>query len=212
MSTMADYTQQEVEKMMVAPMLVSMYVMGASVSGPIGLVKEMMAGVETAVKIGKASEPGSLLNGLFSEENMKAQQDKMQQGTKESTQGAQNMEQAQAKMLADLQLAVGIVAMKGSPEELATYKQLLVQSAENVANAAKEGGFMGIGGVVVNDAEKQAIAAITAALDAPAAPDAVTAALSAEAAAAQAPAAEIPAAETPAAEAAAPVSETPPPA
>jgi hypothetical protein len=209
MSTMADYTQQEIEKMMVAPMLVSMYVMGASVSGPIGLVKEMMAGVETAVKVGKASEPGSLLNGLFSEENMKAQQDKMQQGTKESTQGAQNMDEAKAKMLADLQLAVGIVAQKGSPEELTAYKQLMVQAAENVANAAKEGGFMGIGGVVVNDAEKQAIAEITAALDVPAAPEAIAAALSAEAAAAQAPAAETSAAETPA-ETAAPASDAPP--
>ncbi|MDL1898398.1 hypothetical protein FBQ82_19300 [Anaerolineae bacterium CFX7] len=172
MSTMADYTQDEIEKLMVAPMLVSMYVMGASVSGPIGLVKEMMAGVETAVKIGKASEPGSLFNGLFSEENMKAQQDKMQQGTKESTQGAQNMDEAKAKMRADLQAAVGIVAAKGSPEELAAYKQMMLQAAENVANAAKEGGFMGIGGVVVNDAEKQAITEISAALDNPTMPSA----------------------------------------
>ncbi len=172
MSAIADYTQDEIEKMMVAPMLVSMYVMGASVSGPIGLVKEMMAGVETAVKIGKAAAPGSLLSDLFSEENMKAQQDKMQQGTKESTQGAQNMDEAKAKMRADLQAAVGIVAAKGSPEELAAYKQMMLQAAENVANAAKEGGFMGIGGVVVNDAEKQAIAEISTALDNPTAPDA----------------------------------------
>jgi hypothetical protein len=64
-------------------------------------------------------------------------------------------------------LAVGIVAAKGSPEELATYKQLMVQAAQNVANAAKEGGFMGIGGVVVSDAEKQALGEITAALDNP---------------------------------------------
>lgn len=190
MSTMTDYTQEEIEKMMVAPMLVSMYVMGASVSGPIGLVKEMMAGVETAVKVGKASEPGSLLNQMFSEENMKAQQDKMQQGTKESTQGAQNMDEAQSKMLADLQAAVGIVAAKGSPEELATYKQLLVQSAENVANAAKEGGFMGIGGVVVSDAEKKALAEITAALDNPILPSAQPAAAEQAAPAADAAPAE----------------------
>lgn len=170
MSTLANYTQAEIEKMMVAPMLVSMYIMGASVSGPIGLVKEMMAGVETAITAGKAAEPGSLLHDLFSEENMKAQQDKMQQGTKESTQGAQSMDEAQAKMLADLQAAVGIVAAKGSPEELATYKQLLTQGATNVANAAKEGGFMGIGGVVVNDAEKKALADLVAALDNPTAP------------------------------------------
>ncbi len=170
MSTLANYTQAEIEKMMVAPMLVSMYIMGASVSGPIGLVKEMMAGVETAITMGKAAEPGSLLHDLFSEENMKAQQDKMQQGTKESTQGAQSMDEAQAKMLADLQAAVGIVAAKGSPEELATYKQLLTQGATNVANAAKEGGFMGIGGVVVNDAEKKALAELVAALDNPTTP------------------------------------------
>ena len=48
MSAIADYTQDQVEKMMAAPMLVSMYVMGSSLSGPVGLVKEMMAGVDTA--------------------------------------------------------------------------------------------------------------------------------------------------------------------
>ncbi len=196
MTAVANYTQEETEKMMVAPMLVSMYVMGASVSGPIGLVKEMMAGVETAMQAGRDAPVDSMLRALFSEENMKAQQDKMQQETKESTQGAQNMDQAKAKMTADLQVAMGIVNAKASAEDAAAYKALMLKVAEKVANAAKEGGFMGIGGVLVNDAEKQAIAEITAALDNPAP---------------YVPAPEAPAAETPAAETAAPASDAPAP-
>ena len=47
---------------MASPMIVSMYVMGSSLSGPIGIVKEMMAGVETAVAGGKAAAPGSLFS------------------------------------------------------------------------------------------------------------------------------------------------------
>jgi hypothetical protein len=164
MSTIADYTQDQVEKMMAAPMLVSMYVMGSSLSGPVGLVKEMMAGVDTAMKAAKAAAPDSLLHDLFSEENMKQQQNKMQQETKESTSGAENMDQAKAKMLDDIKQSVSIISSKGSPEEIAAYKKLMVEVAQNVANAAKEGGFMGIGGTVVNDAEKTAISDIQTAV------------------------------------------------
>lgn len=164
MSAVTDYTQDQVEKMMAAPMLVSMYIMGSSLSGPVGLVKEMMSGVETAMKVAKDSAPDSVLRILFSEENMKQQQNKMQQETKESTAGAQNMDEAKAKMLADIKGAVAILSTKGSPEEIEAYKKLMVSVAENVANAAKEGGFMGIGGTIVNDAEKTAIADIKAAV------------------------------------------------
>ena len=164
MSVVTDYTQDQVEKMMAAPMLVSMYIMGSSLSGPVGLVKEMMSGVETAMKVAKESAPDSILHTLFSEENMKKEQDKMQQETKESTAGAQNMDEAKAKMLADVKGAVEIISSKGSPEEIEAYKKLMVSVAENVANAAKEGGFMGIGGTIVNDAEKTAIADIKTAV------------------------------------------------
>lgn len=164
MSAVSDYTQDEIEKLMAAPMLVAMYVMGSSLSGPIGLVKEMMSGVETAMNVAKNSAPDSVLHTLFSEANMKQQQDKMQQETKESTAGAQNMGEAKAKMLADVKGAVAIISSKGSSDEIVDYKKLIVQVAENVANAAKEGGFMGIGGTIVNEAEKTAISDIQAAV------------------------------------------------
>lgn len=165
MSVLADYTQDEVEKLMAAPMLVSMYIMSSALSGPIGLVKEMMAGVETAIQSAKDAAPDSILHSLFSEENMKLQQNKMQQETKESTAGAQNMEEAKSKMLGDVRHCIAIISAKGSPDEVATYKELMVQVAENVAAAAKEGGFMGIGGTLVSDAEKAAISDVQQAVN-----------------------------------------------
>lgn len=164
MSAMTDYSQEELDKLMSAPMVVSMFVMGSSLSGPVGLVKEMMAGVETAMKAGKDAAPGTLFAQVFSEQNLKAQQDKMQQETKASTQGAQNMDQAKAKMLEDIKASMAIISAKGSPDEVDAYKKLMVDVAQNVANAAKEGGFMGMGGVVVNDAEKQAMTDIRSAV------------------------------------------------
>lgn len=164
MSSLNDFTQDEQEKLMAAPMLVSMYIMGSSLSGPIGLVKEMMAGVETAMNVAKSAAPNSLLVSLFSEENMKLQQIKMQEETTASTQGAQNMDEAKAKMLNDIKGAVALLTTKGSPEEISAYKKLMVDVAENVANAAKEGGFMGIGGELVNNAERTAIADIQTAV------------------------------------------------
>jgi hypothetical protein len=207
MSALTDYTQDEIEKLMAAPLLTSMYVMGASLSGPIGLVKEMMAGVDTAMKAGKAAAPGTLLNSLFSEENMKKEQDKMQQETKESTQGAQNMDEAKTKILRDLKSAVYYVSTKGSAEEADAFKKLMIDVAEKVANAAKEGGFMGIGGTLVNDAEKGAIAEITAAMNGPLEAPPPAEVVPAE----SAPVAEAPATEAPAAEAP-PASDPPAPA
>ncbi len=164
MSVITDYSQEETQKLMAAPMLVSMYIMGSSLSGPIGLVKEMMAGVETAMNTAKEAAPDSVLGALFSEDNMKQQQNEMQQETKETTLDAQNMDEAKAKMLEQVRQAVGILSSKGSSEEIAAYKKMIVDVAENVANAAKEGGVFGIGGTLVNDAEKTAISDIQTAV------------------------------------------------
>lgn len=165
MSTVNDYSQDELDKLMAAPLVASMYIMGASLSGPVGLVKEMMMGVETAMDASKLSAPGSLFKELWSEENMKAQQDMLQEA-RSSTAGAQDMAQAKAKMLDEMKQAAAILAAKGSPEELGAFRKLMVDVAQKVADAAREGGFMGFGGVMVNDAERQAITEIRSAVGA----------------------------------------------
>ena len=53
--------------------------------------------------------------------------------------------------------AVGIVQTKASDEEAQAYKRFVVIVAEAVANANREGGFVGIGGKPVSEKEQAAL-------------------------------------------------------
>jgi len=60
----------------------------------------------------------------------------------------------------------GILGAK-APGDAAAFKTWLRQISQSVAEAATEGGFLGIGGVVVSDAEKATLAEISSALKLP---------------------------------------------
>ena len=51
-----------------------------------------------------------------------------------------------------------------APSDAAAYKDWLLQIANSVAEASKEGGFLGFGGVHVSDAEKATLSEIAATL------------------------------------------------
>jgi hypothetical protein len=73
-----------------------------------------------------------------------------------------------AKVAAErLRDAMGIVESKGSPEEADSYKKFVMTLAQAAASAHKEGGFMGIGGKEISDAENQALDEISTTLGAP---------------------------------------------
>ena len=67
-------------------------------------------------------------------------------------------------MLASIQAAAETAAAKAAPEEVTAYKEWLYQFGVRQANAAKEGGFLGIGAVRVNEAEKNALAELAGVL------------------------------------------------
>jgi len=60
----------------------------------------------------------------------------------------------------------GILSAK-APTDAAAFKTWLRQISQSVAEAATEGGFLGIGGVLVSDAEKATLAEISSALKLP---------------------------------------------
>jgi len=74
-----------------------------------------------------------------------------------------DMAATQASMLATIEGAIAAVEAKDA-EAVAGYKQLIMDAATKAAGAAKEGGFMGIGGTSVSDAEKAALAQIATTL------------------------------------------------
>ncbi len=61
--------------------------------------------------------------------------------------------------------AVAILEAKASPEEVATYKRFVVAVAEAAAGAHREGGFAGIGGQQVSEAEQAALDDMAATLE-----------------------------------------------
>jgi Domain of unknown function (DUF4188) len=63
--------------------------------------------------------------------------------------------------------AITILEAKATPAEIDAYKRFVMTVAQAVASAHKEGGFLGIGGKQISDAENQALDAISTALGAP---------------------------------------------
>ena len=57
------------------------------------------------------------------------------------------------QIIDELRAANGILIAKATPEEAAAFRTWLVSSAQVAADAAKEGGFLGIGAEQVSDRE-----------------------------------------------------------
>jgi hypothetical protein len=66
-----------------------------------------------------------------------------------------------------LRAALGILEAKGTPAETDAYKRFVMTVAQAVASAHKEGGFLGIGGKEISDAENGALDEISSAMGAP---------------------------------------------
>jgi hypothetical protein len=64
------------------------------------------------------------------------------------------MENFKTAVLDRVKQAVALVAQKASPAEADAYRQMVVAIADKAANASKEGGFLGFGGVRVSDKEQ----------------------------------------------------------
>lgn len=66
-----------------------------------------------------------------------------------------------------LREAIEILEAKATPAETDAYKRFVMTLAQAVASAHKEGGFLGIGGKQISDAENQALDELSRALGAP---------------------------------------------
>jgi hypothetical protein len=66
-----------------------------------------------------------------------------------------------------LREAMRIVEEKATPEEVDSYKRFIMSVAQAAASAHKEGGFLGVGGKEVSEAENQALDEISTTLGDP---------------------------------------------
>lgn len=143
-------------------MATTLAVTAAEPSGLWGLLKESFASgtLLAKAKLDTGSNPliKAVVDDFVTSEGRTASRD----GLKEKLSG---------KNAADVKIACmqiigkfdGIVSAK-APNDAAAFKNWLRQISQSVAEAATEGGFLGLGGVAVSDAEKATVAEISTAL------------------------------------------------
>lgn len=148
MSKANDYSPEEWKAISTAPMMASLLVSMADVSGPIGLAKEAM--VLVTVVNGSIRETGNELIKSVSEEI------KAQRGRPDLSELRSDPASVRTLLIDRCKQAVALVGQK-SPAEADDYKNWLVSLAKATASASKEGGFLGFGGTVVSGAETSAV-------------------------------------------------------
>ncbi|MFC2037531.1 hypothetical protein ACFLYD_06155 [Chloroflexota bacterium] len=159
MTTKADYTTEEWTKLMQAQMYVGTIIVVAD-PNVTGLIAEGRAMVNAYQEQSVPEAAQELVGSLLADMKEKAE-NKEQLPSDLSKDDAEAMK---AQILDEIRGVVGILEAKASPEEAAGFKQWLMSTAEAVAEASKEGGFLGIGGQRVTDKEKAAMAEIAATL------------------------------------------------
>jgi hypothetical protein len=154
------FSAEEIALLAKAPVQVGGVIMAASPSGGAGSAQEIAALAQAASDAVQAAPPNSLLSSLTDQVRQITRQIQSGEGVGELLGG----QQAGTAGLEACRQVASLVEAKASPQDAAAYKAMLVDVANKVAQAAKEGGFLGIGGHQVSDAEQQALTAIGEAL------------------------------------------------
>jgi Bacterial protein of unknown function (DUF937) len=142
----------EWSKVAAAPIAAMMTVASSDLDGPIDTMKEVKAAQAALFEAAKEAPAGSILSAAFggglSQEGLK------------SVRAMAKDREGLTRLIADATAAV----KQRSPGELEAFKAAIRSIGKATAEAAKEGGFLGIGGTLVSDDEKAALAKLDGAL------------------------------------------------
>lgn len=161
MGKLENYTQSEWEVISSTPQLVGVAMAGAGSSGLVGSTKEMFASARSLMAARKEHANNALIQSIMPDvsdakkamSDAKAQREIVLERLK--TSGIKSSEELQSFIMKDCENAINILKQKESPETVNGYKQLLLEVAEKVANAAKEGDFLGFGGERFSEKEQK---------------------------------------------------------
>lgn len=152
MATKADFTTDEWSQVQRAPFLAGLAVVAASPSGPFGVVKEMFAVGKILSEVKTQGSSNELINALVAD---------LQAGAKDLSAPAElkgkTPDQVKSFAIESCRQAASLVEKKAKPNEAQEFKQWLASVAKKVAEAAKEGGFLGFGGTRVSEQEAATI-------------------------------------------------------
>jgi hypothetical protein len=165
MTSKADFTEEEWTRLKRAPFVAGLAISLADPGGPIEAAKETAATLRTVLHAAEDGGHGELVDALAREVTADARQRKNPLAGFKPSSGAT----AGVEILDELRAVNGIVSDKASAEDADDLRAWLLAAAQEAADAAKEGGFLGFHAVRVSEGEQRMLDSLREALAAPAA-------------------------------------------
>jgi hypothetical protein len=163
MTGKADFDEEEWARLKRAPFVAGMAISLADPGGPIELVKETAATLKTVAGAAESSGRGELVTAVAGEAaaDARARKNPLHDFKPKGALAGQ-------EILEELSAVNGIVSGKAGPEDAVAYRSWLQDAAQEAANAAKEGGFLGFHAVRVSEGEQRMLDKLAEALAPPA--------------------------------------------
>jgi hypothetical protein len=162
MADKSNFTADEWKLLLESVMMAGIAVSAADPSGLWGLLKEGFASSSELVKAKMDPGTNPLIKAVVADFDSPQGRATARDGLKEKLKGIKPAD-IPAKGIETLRQAGAAVDAK-APGDAAAFKGWLRRISQHVAEAASEGGFLGIGGVAVSDAEKATLQEISSAL------------------------------------------------
>jgi hypothetical protein len=150
MTSKADFSEQEWTRLKRAPFVAGMAISLADPGGPIELVKETAATLKTVRDAAESGGRGELIDAVAQEVVAEARQRKNPLHDFRAKGALAGQE-----ILEELAEANRVVSAKATPEEAGAFRDWLQTAAQEAANAAKEGGFLGFHAERVSEGEQR---------------------------------------------------------
>lgn len=162
MTTKADFTLEEWNALLAAPMLAGMAVTIADPSGLLGMLQEGWASAKSLLSA-KSDPSASQLAKAIADEFSTSEGRHAAQAYVKSQLTGKSAAELKPQIIGALASIAGILDAKAGADA-ASVKAWLNHTAQSVAEASKEGGFLGFGGVAVSEAEKASLDEVARAL------------------------------------------------
>jgi hypothetical protein len=150
MTSRADFTDEEWARLGRAPLVAALAISLADRSGPIGAIKESSAAFKTLVEAAREGGFGDFVKSVAHDVAARAQR-------RENPMAgfAPDRHHALDEILDELRAVNALLHAKAEPQDVADFREWIRTASQRAALAAKEGGFLGVGGQLVSDREQQ---------------------------------------------------------
>lgn len=160
MSNQTTFSAEEWALIRGAPHMVAMAVASTG-GGVVGAMKEAFSAAQ--IMATSANNSNELIRSICATDEIKAAEAALRDLVMKNP--AQAVETLRNEAIKDTEHSLMILAQK-SPDDIDAYGSFILQIAQTVAQAAKEGGFLGFGGKRVSDAETEILNTLQSTIEA----------------------------------------------